>query len=132
MEKIYVNKVNESDNLVYCITSQDSLVIRNIEIIFGKTKKDQLLLVDEHNSEFHIIERAYQYVCIIGRNNLGFTMTFYGFKGNIDNALDESIVLKSLNWNQKDLNKIIKITNEINNDVEKEIAELVVAGIQFE
>ena len=132
MVEIYVNEVNESDNLVYGITSQDSLVMRNIEIIFGKTKKDQLLLLSERYPEFHIIDRAYQYVCIIGKNNLGFTMTFYDFKGNIDNALDESTELKSLNWNQEDLNKIIKITNEINNNVEKENAELVVAGIQFE
>lgn len=131
MKKLYVNEITNTNTVLVGISAQDSMVLNNFKTIHGETLTNKLLKKSNQTKEFYIIERAYQFVYILRKSELGLSMEFIDFKNNIDSALDEYISRNNNNWEKEDLDKIARLATEIIEDKNYEKSELSSSGFDF-
>lgn len=112
---IIVNTITQDKNAVHGLVIEHNLVMDNLRIIFGDDKAFKLVThFDNQPDGAHSIFRHNQFaVYLETRPNVGYSMKFSDFKGNIDNALDEYLDLESKGWIKEDRLSYIEIVNDI-------------------
>jgi hypothetical protein len=127
MKTLFVTEIVEQNGVSHGIVGQDSLVKKNMYLIYPKSMVDRLMAIFSHQTEAsYFFDRFCQYVIYIQyQPGIGLSMKISDYKGNADLALDEYRILQEKGWNQADIEKIMKIFQEIGKN-KKDWARIIV------
>lgn len=133
MKRFLVNKIINESHLTMATVGSNKAVLKNLDTMLGKEKTYNIVQLISNNEDFYFIERFCQFIGIVNfKVKLsGFSMTLLHFNGKIDNALDEYPIFKECNWNKEDIDKIVRIFDDIIQDNNPEQAELVEIPLHY-
>lgn len=132
MKELFVNEIIEQIGVTHGIVGEDRLVKKNLYAIYPKDKVEKIMTIFSHPTDAsYFFDGFCQYVIYVQyQPGIGLSMKISDYKGDIDLALDEYRKLQEKGWNQADIDKIMKIFQQISKN-KKDWAKLTVQPIRL-
>lgn len=124
MKKLYVTKIEETDNGIQGSTIEDQDIVDNFNTIF--TDLQAIAIYNQakaHNNQVFLFYRVCQFIVFVQHTNVGWVMTFMDFEDSTDKFLDEYNRLAGIEMSKEQLADMITLFKEIQEDSER--AELI-------
>lgn len=114
MKELYVNAIHEENGITHGLVGFTNDVKKNLRTIYGNKKFEAMEKAFFSKGAAYFFDRFCQYIVFVQYDpNQGYSMKISDFHKNVDSALDEYRDLQKSQWNQKDIDKIMKLFNEI-------------------
>lgn len=132
MKELFVNQIVEQGGVTHGIIGEDRLVKKNLYAIYSKEKVAKLLVIfSDPINDSYFFDRFCQYIIYVQyQPTIGLSMKISDFKDDIDLALDEYRKLQIKGWAQADIDKIMKLVQEIGKN-KKDWAKLIIQPVQL-
>ena len=131
MKELFVNQIVEQGGITHGIAGEDRLVKKNMYVIYPREKVTKLLGIFSHPvNPSYFFDRFCQYIIYVQyQPGIGLSMKVSDFKGDIDLALDEYRKLHIKGWSQADLDKIMRLVQDVTKN-KNDWAKLIVRPVQ--